>query len=116
MRGALGLALAGTLVALSVAQPALAAESLDRTRESSEMRAAAPKGAARYWKSIARVSGRLAPLYRTPGIESVDIKTRGPRGFGSAVVTLKGGVDRPSLKSLRNTLAADGIRLERIPR
>jgi subtilisin family serine protease len=116
MRGALGLALAGTLVALSVAQPASAAESLDRTRDGSEMRAAAPKGAARYWRSIARVSGRLAPLYRTPGIESVDIKTRGPRGFGSAVVTLKGGVDRPSLKSLQNTLAADDIRLERIPR
>jgi len=116
MHTALGLALVGVMVVLSAAQPASAADSFGAPRDGSEIRAAAPKGAARYWKSLARVSGRLAPLYRTPGIDSVDVQSRGPRGFGTAIIKLEGGADRPSLKSLGKTLAGDGIRLERIAR
>ena len=111
MHTAFGLALAGVMIVLSVAQPASAADSFEPTRDGSEIRAAAPKGAARYWKSLARVSGRLAPLYRTPGIKSVDVKARGPRGFGTAIIKLEAGAERPSLKSLGNALAVDGIRL-----
>lgn len=113
---ALGLALAGAMVVLAAAQPASAADPFGAPRDGSEIRAAAPKGAERYWKSIARVSGRLAPLYRTPGIDTVDVQSRGPRGFGTAIIKLEAGAERPSLKSLGNTLAVDGIRLERIAR
>lgn len=112
----LAIALVGALVVLSVASPATAADAIDQVRSGSEIRTAAPKGAARYWKSIVRVIGKIAPLYRTPGIASVDVKTRGPRGSGSAIITLDASEDRPSLKSLEAILAADGIRLERIAR
>ncbi len=113
---ALAIALAGALAVPSAATPVAAADAIDHVRRGSEFRTAAPKGAARYWKSIVRVFGKIAPLYRTPGIASVDVKTRGPRGSGSAIITLDASEDGPSLKSLKAILDADGIRLERIAR
>jgi subtilisin family serine protease len=116
IRVGLGLGISSLLIALSVAPPAAAAGNIGLNTDDAEVRTSTPRGEDRYWKSLARVSGRLAPLWRTPGIESIEIQSRGPRGFGTAIIALEADADRPSLKSIEKTLAGDGIRLERIAR
>lgn len=104
------------LFALSATQPAMAVEGGIESAGHQELRASTARGESRYWKSIARVSGRLAPLWSTSGIKSVDVQSRGPRGFGTAIITLDTGGSSPSLKALKSTLATDAISLERVAR